>query len=237
MNNIKKKIKYTIYYIIGQNNLKKNKQKKKIIKNIKNIYKNINIYNYFINKNFTWNVITNEIINTNVYFKNPKIIILNINKYINKLNDLIKKYILNIFKKQKIYLIFNYEFKQNINLIKTHKKYKILNCKLKTKKFNNNNNNKYIKKLITYIFNKKNIKKFFITFNKIKYKNFDKIFIFNILFNNFILNINKNIYIYTKKIIDIFYKYEINYKFNNKITWNNIEILCLYIIKYNSLKF
>ncbi len=227
---INKNIIYNIYCIVGNNTKKKHKLKKYIINNINNTYKNIIKYNFFINKKFKWNLIIKEIINENIISKN-KIFILNIIENIKDINNIFNKYILKFITKN-IYIIFFFEIfykykyyinkNKNILLIELNKKNKFVFL---------NKVNKIINQLINNINNKK-LKNIFNIIKNIKNLNVDKILILNILFKNFIKNINNNKILNTVKILKIFYKYEKNYKMFNKLYWNDIELICIYIIKY-----
>ncbi len=225
------KIKYNIYYLLGNNIKKKYKYTNYIIKKIKNIYKNIIIYNFFINKKFNWNLIIKEILNENIISKN-KIFIINIIENIKNINYLLKE---NIFKliKKKIYIILKFETKLNIKNLKIkNKKIFLIELNKKNKYKFKNYLNKQIYNLIKLI-NKKKINNLFKIINKLKNLNTNKILILNILFKNFIKNINNN-YINILniiKILKLFYKYEKNYKLSNNLSWNDIQLICIYLIK------
>ncbi len=226
---IKKKI-IRYYYIVGNNVIKKQKCKKFIKNKIINYIPKINILYIFIWIKTKWQDIYKKIHHNNNLISKKKLIIINFlekNKNLEKKIFIKKKFFLNIYKN--IFIIFNFEYNNYLikkNIFKKNKSL-IINCNnsilhkkniLEIKHTKNINIQKWIKYLDT-----KNIKKNLLFLNKIKNDNVNKLLLINILFQ-FI--IKKKI-----KILNIINKYEINIKNNQLISWYDLEILSIQIIK------
>ncbi len=238
----KKKIK-NIFYIYGNNIIKKNKYKKYIKKKIQKKYNKIIIINLIVDKNLNFKYIYEKIFFQNFFYK-KRIIILNIIEKINNLNKLIIKNIIHKFyikKTTNIFIIFIIEFtnfllKKEINKFKKYNFVKLIKCKQKKKEIeyeitkNKYENNKIIKLWIKSI-KKKNIYKNIYILKKIQKNNLNKLIILNILFKFIIKNVNK----FNKKnflnILKLIKKYDINIKKNININWINFNIISWYIIK------
>ncbi len=239
--NFKKKI----YYLYGDNLIKKNKYKIFIKKQIKKKYKKITTINIVVNKNINWKDIYEKIFFKDFFFQ-VKIITINFIEEIKNINKLIINNIINknfIKKNKKIFIIFNIEYINFLSLIEINKfkKYyfiKIIKCTNNNieKKYNNKiiedkyKNNKILKLWIKSI-KKKNIFKNTYILKKIKKKKINKIIILNILFKFIkknINNFNKKNLIYILKLIQ---KYDFNIKKNINISWINFNIISWYIIK------
>ncbi len=230
-----KKIYY--YYLIGNSILKKQKCKNLIKKKIKLIIKKIDIIYIYIYLNTNWNSITKEIINKNIILK-KKLLIINFIEKIKKINKKIKNYIFKYIhnkKNKNIFIIFNFEYINNKKIyLNNIKKSLIINC-------NNNNKNKNIlelkykknKNINNWIksIKKKNIKKNIYFFNTLKNNNINMLYILNIIFN--IIIKEKNLYKIKKKIkiLEMIQKYETNIKKNINISWHELELISIYIIK------